>query len=146
MIDEVYACYSDATSRLEKLPLLKGKVIEVFDKESFVSVISNKNSPCAGVLYENSTRAVQNTQAQGRIVNMYIAILLYSGDTCKDQKGQIDRKKLFSLLNEMRSCFKEKSNPGGRKWSFESETPILVKEGGYLLYHQRWSTRLALTD
>lgn len=146
VVDEVFLCYNDAISRLEKVQALRGKVVGVFDREAFFSLLENKNSPYVGVFYETTQRAVPSTQLQGRVVNLFISTILYDGDICKDQKQQIDRKKVFGLLNDMRHAFKDKTNPGGRLWSFESETPFSISSRSYILYHQRWSTRLVLTE
>lgn len=143
--DEVFLCLSDALNRVKTIPALNGKVFDNFNKDTFIATIKSKSVPCVGVFYENMQRAVEQSKGNGLAVDLYVAVVLADSNTCKDTKGATDRRRDLGLLHSVRNAMKKGANPGARPWFFDSETPFSVEGVEYLMYYQRWGTRLILT-
>lgn len=91
------------------------------------------------------TREVDASKANGLCVNLYVAIVLADSTTCRESKGSTDRKRDLGILYSIRNAMTVGLNPGKRVWFFDTETPFSAEGVDYLMYYQRWATRLILT-
>ena len=141
----MFLCLNDALNRVKTVSAVGGRVFDNFSKDTFIDTIKSKNVPCVGVFYETMHREVDASKAHGLCVNLYAAIVLADSTTCKESKGATDRKRDLGILHSIRNAMTTGPNPGQRGWSFDTETPFSAEGVEYLMYYQRWVTRLILT-
>jgi hypothetical protein len=135
-------CITDITSKVSRVPSLVGKAFSIVTEEDLLDTSKYLKLPAVGIMYEGM-QETGDPSRQGMMADCRIAIVLVIDGSVI---GNADRKnEAIDTLDAIRREIRMTRPPSQHKWRFLSETPLGLV-GSVLIYVQRWSTPVALTN
>lgn len=143
MAGQIRTLVTEIEERLKSIAeFQKGKAFHVVSEEDLIDETRVLTYPAVGVVYEGLRPAGGNEN--GLSTRAGFAIVVLTSDkwpTGVDAKGTS-----LDLLDLIRSKFRDGRPSTGHKWKFEFEGPARSKNAKVLIWVQRWSTPVQLTQ
>jgi len=140
----VQACSQDLANRLQAIPEIADKTLEMYDNDQLLSTVEELNVPCVGIVY-GGLRPKEDKR--GLVAEAIFDLYLVGGERCRSATSTLDgREGNLTLLDAMRDVVLLERGPGSRFWRFLQETPVSDLHPSAMGYLQRWGTGVALNN